>query len=156
MAASKNRGVTFESVLTATGNNTGIVVPPEVLEALGGGKRPAVLVDVDGYGFECTIGSMGGRQMIAFSAARRRDTGLEGGDRVNVTLSLADGPRAVEVPSDLAEALRANRGAEAFFRGLSNSLQRFHVDNVNSAKSDDTRQRRIDKAIALFSAGKAR
>jgi antitoxin component of MazEF toxin-antitoxin module len=156
MATRKTDGVTFETVLTATGNNTGIVVPPEVLEALGGGKRPSVVVDVDGYGFECTIGSMGGHQMIAFSAARRRDTGLVGGDPVTVTLLLADGPRAVEVPADLAEALAANPSAEAFFRGLSNSLQRFHVDNVNGAKSDDTRSRRIHKAIELFSAGKAR
>jgi uncharacterized protein YdeI (YjbR/CyaY-like superfamily) len=39
---------------------------------------------------------------------------------------------------------------------LSNSLQRYHVGNVNGAKSADTRQRRIDKAVALFLAGKQR
>ncbi|MGP3534386.1 hypothetical protein ACTU3I_06280 [Microbacterium sp. RD1] len=31
----------FETTLHQTGNNTGIEVPPDVLEALGGGKRPA-------------------------------------------------------------------------------------------------------------------
>jgi hypothetical protein len=35
-------------------------------------------------------------------------------------------------------------------------MQRYHVDNVNAAKSADTRQRRIDKAIALFLDGKQR
>jgi hypothetical protein len=41
-------------------------------------------------------------------------------------------------------------------RKLSNSLQRYHIDSITSAKSADTRQRRIDKAIALFRAGKQR
>ena len=50
------KGITFETTVTATGNNTGIVVPREVIERLGAGKRPAVLVEVNGYGFECTIG----------------------------------------------------------------------------------------------------
>jgi antitoxin component of MazEF toxin-antitoxin module len=88
MATKKARGVTFETTLTATGNNTGIVVPPAVIEQLGAGKRPSVMVAVNGYTFGCTVGSMGGRQMIAFSAARRQETGLSGGDPIKVTLSL--------------------------------------------------------------------
>jgi hypothetical protein len=35
-------------------------------------------------------------------------------------------------------------------------MQRFHVENITAAKNADTRQRRIDKAIALFLAGKQR
>jgi hypothetical protein len=35
-------------------------------------------------------------------------------------------------------------------------MQRFHIDNIPGAKSADTRQRRIDKAIALFGEGKQR
>ena len=35
-------------------------------------------------------------------------------------------------------------------------FQRYHVANITPAKSADTRQRRIDKAIALFRAGKQR
>src|SRR3954452_9690501 len=148
--------ITFDTTLTATGNNTGIVVPPEVLEQLGAGKRPAVVVDVNGYEFECTLGSMGGKAMIAFSAARRKETGLVGGDPITVTLSLADGPRSIEVPADFRKALRAAPGTESFFAGLAPSMQRYHVDNVEGAKTPETRQRRIDKAIAGFEAGKAR
>jgi hypothetical protein len=39
---------------------------------------------------------------------------------------------------------------------LSNSMQRYHVGNITAAKSADTGQRRIDKATALFHAGKQR
>ena len=150
------QSVTFDTTLAATGTNTGIVVPPEVLEQLGAGKRPTVVVDVNGYGFECTIGSMGGKQMIAFSAARRKETGLAGGDSIRVKLSLAEGPRAIEVPADFRKALRAAKGSEVFFAGLSNSLQRYHVDQIEGAKTEETRRRSIDKAVALFAAGKAR
>jgi len=52
--------------------------------------------------------------------------------------------------------LAADERARAFFDKLSNSMQRYHVDNINGAKSADTRQRRIDKAIALFLDGKQR
>jgi uncharacterized protein YdeI (YjbR/CyaY-like superfamily) len=75
---------------------------------------------------------------------------------IKVTLTVADASREVMVPPDFAEALAADDQAGAFFGGLSNSLQRYHIDNVNGANSADTRQRRTDKAIALFRAGKQR
>jgi hypothetical protein len=152
MAAS----VTFDTTVAAIGNNTGIVVPDELIEQLGAGGRPAVVVSVNGYQYRNTVGVMGGRHMISISAAVRKDTGLKGGDPVTVVLTVADGPREVTVPGDLAAALAADPAAAAFFGQLSNSLQRYHVDNVNAAKTAETRQRRVEKAVALFLAGKQR
>ncbi|MBG6182149.1 hypothetical protein IWX65_000078 [Arthrobacter sp. CAN_A214] len=43
---------------------TGIEVPEPVLEKLGGGRRPAVTVTVNGYGHRTTGGSMDGRAML--------------------------------------------------------------------------------------------
>jgi hypothetical protein len=40
--------------------------------------------------------------------------------------------------------------------GQAMSLQRFHVDTINGAKTDETRQRRIEKAVAFFRTGKKR
>jgi hypothetical protein len=81
------------------------VVPEEVIGDLAAGRRPAVLVNLNGYEYRSIVGVMGGALMISVSAAVRKATGLKGGD---------------------------------------------------PAKSADTRQRRIDKAIALFRAGKQR
>ena len=39
---------------------------------------------------------------------------------------------------------------------LSNSMQRYHVDQVNAVKSAGTRQRRIEGAVALLLEGKQR
>jgi hypothetical protein len=156
MTASTPSSATFETTVAASGNNTGIVVPPEVIERLGAGRRPPVQVDLNGYGYRTTVGVMGGRHLVGISAAVRQATGLRGGDPVRVTLTVADTPREVVVPDDLAAALAAADGTAAFFAGLSNSLQRYHVDTVNAAKTDQTRQRRIDKAVALFREGRAR
>ena len=154
--AGEPASATFETTVAATGNNTGIVVPEEVIEQLGAGKRPPLLVNLNGYEYRTTAGLMGGRHMVSVSAAVRKATGLQGGDPVQVTLTVADTPREVTVPDDLAAALAADEQAGAFFAGLSNSLQRYHVDNITAAKNADTRQRRVEKAIALFRDGKQR
>jgi Bacteriocin-protection, YdeI or OmpD-Associated/Domain of unknown function (DUF1905) len=148
--------VEFDTTVTATGNNTGIVVPDEAIERLGAGRRPAVVVNVNGYRYRNTVGVMGGQHMISISAAVRKETGLKGGDPVHVTLTLAGTPRELEVPGDFAAALAADPDAGAFFGKLSNSLQRYHLDNINGAKTAETRQRRIEKAISLFREGKRR
>jgi hypothetical protein len=154
--ASERPSVTFETTVTASGNNTGIVVPEEVIGQLAAGKRPAVIVDLNGHQYRNTVGVMGGRHMISISAAVRQATGLKAGDPIRVTLTVADAPPEVKVPADFATALAADERASAFFSTLSNSMQRYHIDNINAAKSAETRQRRIDKAIALFLDGKQR
>lgn len=148
--------VEFDTTVTATGNNTGIVVPDALVERLGSGRRPEVIVTVNGYDYRTTIGVMAGKHMISVSAAVRTATGLAGGDAVHVVLTLADTPRDITVPDDFATALAAQPDTAAFFAGLSNSLQRYHVDTINAAKTPETRARRIEKAISLFREGKKR
>src|SRR5215469_18896582 len=92
-AAAMTASVTFDTTVAATGNNTGIVVPDELIERLGAGRRPSVMVSVNGYEYRNTVGVMGGRHMISISAAVRKQTGLKGGDPIHVTLTLADTPR---------------------------------------------------------------
>ena len=156
MTPGQREDVTFETTLSSTGNNTGIPVPEHVIEQLGHGKRPPVLVSVNGYEYRSTVAVMGGLYLIGVSAAVRAATGLRGGDPISVTLRVADAPREVEVPPDFAAAMEERVPARQFFDGLSNSLQRYHVDNINAAKVPETRQRRIEKAVALFLAGKQR
>ena len=156
MSAADEQGVTFETTLSVSGNNTGIEVPEEIVERLGRGKRPPVVVTVNGHEYRSTVAVMGGRYLIGVSAAVRAATGLKGGDPISVNLKVADTPREVEVPTDFAAAMDEQAPAREFFDQLSNSMQRYHVDNLNAAKSPDTRQRRIDKSVALFLAGKQR
>jgi hypothetical protein len=154
--STKPKSVTFRTAIRQSGNNTGVVVPAEVIVELGAGKRAPVLVSLNGYEYRTTVGAMGGQSMVSVSAAVRAGSGLKGGDAVRVTLTVAETPRTVEIPPDLEAAFTANGSARAFFSTLSNSLQRFHIDNINGAKTAETRQRRIDTAVAKFLEGRQR
>src|SRR4051812_23283945 len=100
--------VEFDTALTATGDNTGIVVPDDVIERLGAGRRPAVAVNVNGYEYRSTVAVMGNKHMIGVSAAIRKETGLKGGDPIHVALTVAETPREVHIPDDFAAALEAD------------------------------------------------
>src|SRR5262252_761520 len=102
--AAASKSVRFETTVAASGNNTGIEVPAAVIEQLAAGKRPAVLIDVNGYGYRNTVAVRGGRYLISISAAVRDATGLKGGDLGCVTLTVADTPRQVTIPDVFAAA----------------------------------------------------
>ena len=101
----------FETTMSLSGNNTGIEVPPEVIEGLGAGRKPPVVVTVNGYEYRSTVAVMGGRYLIPFSSDKRAATGIQGGDPIVVDLEVDTAPRTVEVPDDLAAALDAAPGA---------------------------------------------
>jgi hypothetical protein len=107
--AVKPGSVSFEATVVATGNRTGIVVPDELIEQLAAGRRPPVVVTVNGYEYRTTVGVMNGKHMISVSAVIRAATGLTGGDGVHVTLTVADTPREVVIPADFAAALAAGK-----------------------------------------------
>lgn len=138
----------FSTTMFQTGNNTGIPVPEDVVTALGSGKRPAVVVTVNGYEYRSTIASMGGQFLVPFSADKRAATGISGGDPIDVTLVLDTAPRTVEVPADLQAALDAEPAAKAAFEKLSPSAKKAHVTNVEGAKAAETRARRIATIVA--------
>jgi len=137
----------YETTLFQTGNNTGVPVPAEVLDELGGGKRPAVNVSVNGFEYRSTVASMGGQYLIAFSSDKRAATGLKGGDAITVELTLDTAPRTVEVPDDVAAALAA-AGLRQAFDALPPSHQKAHITSVESAKAPETRARRVEAIVA--------
>src|SRR4051794_2439280 len=149
--------VTFTATLETNGKTaTGIEVPERVVEQLGKGKKPPVTVTIGDHSYRSTVAVMGGRFLLPVSAENRGKAGLTAGDEVEVTLVLDEAPRQVEVPRDLADALATDPVAKAFFEGLSFSLQRYHIEQVTGAKTAETRQRRIEKSLALLSQQKAR
>lgn len=129
------------TVLLGGKTATGLVVPPEVLETLGAGKRPPVTVTVNGYVYRSTVGAMGGASLVPLSAEHRAAAGVGAGDEVLVDLTVDTEPRTVELPAELAEAL--DDGQQAAFRALSPSKQKAHVLAVEGAKTPETRARRV-------------
>jgi hypothetical protein len=138
------------------GTTTGFQVPDEFVSELGGGGRPKVVVVLNGFTFRSSIAKMGGSYWLGVSAERREATGVRGGETYDVEVELDAAPRELEVPDDLRSALEAEPAARDFWATLSFSNQRYHVDQLNSAKTPETRARRLAKSLALLSEGKAR
>lgn len=135
---------------------TGFRVPDEVVTALGSGRRPKVLVTINGYTYRNSVAVMGGESWIGVSAEHRAGAGVKGGDEIDIDLELDTAPREVNVPADFAAALDAEPAARRTFDGLSYSNQSWHVLSIEGAKTDETRVRRIEKSVATLKEGRPR
>ena len=143
---------TYTTSVWVDGNNTGLVVPAEVVAALGSSKRPPVVVSLAGHSYRSTVAVMGGVFMIPLSKTNREAAGIKGGDQVEVMLELDQAPRTVEPPDDLAAALEAKPGARAAFDAAAPSMQKEYVRQVESAKAAETRARRIAAIVEKLTA----
>jgi hypothetical protein len=139
----------FTSTILASGKTaTGIPVPESVVEALDAGKRIPVVVTINGYSYRSSIVFYTGQFLIALSAENRAGAGVAAGDEVEVDVEIDDQPREVEVPADLASALSQDADAASAFAALSYSKKRAIVLSIEAAKTAETRERRVAKALA--------
>ena len=145
----------FSAIVQLSGKTaTGIPVPEEVVESLGAGKRPPLRVTINGYTYRTTLATVGGQYMFGVSAEVRESAGVAAGDQVDVDIELDTQPREVSVPPDFAEALDEYSDARRFFDGLSYSNKQRFVLPIEQAKSDETRRRRIEKAVSSLREGR--
>ena len=135
-------------------NATGLPVPAEAVAALGSHKRPRVKVTLLGYTYRSSIAAYGDVFMLPLSAEHREAAGVKAGDPVEVTIELDLEPRTVEVPADLAAALAEKPGAAAAFAALAFSLRKEYVRQVETAKAQETRARRIAAIVAKLGSAK--
>lgn len=141
---------TFTTTLLQNGNNVGIEIPDEVVAELGG-KRVPVIVTIDGgYSYRNTTAVMGGKNLVGVSAEHRAASGVTGGQVVQITIVRDDAPREVDVPAALAEALAADPVAAAAWEKLAYSHRKEHVRAITEAKAEETRTRRVQKAVAML------
>lgn len=124
----------------------GIEVPPDVVEALGQGKRAKVVVSLKGYSYRSTVAVLGGKHLLPLAKEHRVGAGVTDGEAVAITLEPDLSLREVAVPDDLATAL-TRAGLRAAFNALAFTYRKEHVREVEAAKKPETRQKRIDKVV---------
>jgi len=145
----------FKTTLLQSGKTaTGIEVPAKIVESFGAGKKPPVRVTINGYTYRNTIAVMGGVYMVGVSAEHRKGAGIEGGQQIEVTIELDKDAREVEIPPEFQQTLNKNAAAKKTFDTLSNSKKKAIVIPIKDAKTDETRDRRIEKAIGFLKEGK--
>ena len=132
-----------------------IEIPFDPKEVFGKVRTP-VKVTINSHTFRSTIARMGGQTFIPLRRSNREAAGVEGGQRVRVTLELDTEPRMVKPPADLVKALKAKAGAWQRWNELSYSHQREHVEAIEEARKPETRARRIAKAVEALARPKQR
>ena len=151
MAINSNSKATFKTILLQAGKTaTGIKIPPEIIEKLGAGKKPPVKVTINGFTYRSTVAVMGGAFMVGVNAENRMGAKVNGGDKIEVTIELDTQPREVDVPADFQKILNKNAEAKKKFATLSYSKQKELVAPITDAKTEETKQRRIEKALSIL------
>jgi hypothetical protein len=147
-------GMKFRTEIEGAGKTAaGIEVPPEVVAALGPTKRPAVRVTINGYTYRSTVAVLGGRFMVGVSNEVRANARVAAGDEVEIEMELDTAPREVAVPAELARELARDASARSAFETLSYSRKRLLVDPIANAKTTETRNRNLAKAMASLRQG---
>jgi hypothetical protein len=144
----------FKTTLLKAGKTaTGFEIPAEIVESCGVGKKPPVKVTINGYTYRNTVAVMGGVFMLGVSAEHRKGARVEGGDEIEVRLELDTEPRTVEVPAAFKVIMDKNTWMQEAFDELSYSKKKAIVLPIMEAKGEDTRNRRIVRAIGVLKDG---
>ena len=145
----------FKTTILQIGNNTGIEVPENIIEKLGAGKKPPVVITLNKYTYRSTVAVMGGKYLISLSAVNRASANVKGGDTMEITIELDTAPRIVELPPAFEKALAKSKHAKLAFEKLSPSKKKAIVTAINDAKTAETMLKRIDKSVASLIDGSA-
>lgn len=140
----------FEVVLEKHENMeaTGITIPFDVEEVFGA-KRVPVKVRVNGAEYRSTVFRMGGRYMMAVPKVFREAAGVKAGEKITVEMERDTEKRTVTAPKDFAEALKKSGLADVFEK-MSYTHQKEYVNSITEAKREETRARRIEKALEMI------
>jgi len=142
---------TFETTIVRDGSMCFIPVTFDPKPVFGKVRAP-VMVTLNGYTYRSTIADMGTGPCIPLRRSNREAAGLEGGEKLNVTLQLDEEKREVKPPAELVRALKAAPPAWNRWRELSYSHQREYAESIEQAKKPETRARRIDGAVRMIAA----
>ena len=146
--------LTLTTTLLARGPAAAVVLNDEQVAAVGeGAKRFPVRATINGYSWRTTVTRMRGEFLLGLSREVRQAAGVEAGDEAEVVIELDTAPREVDVPEALAEALADDAAAKAAFEGLAFTHRKEYARWIAEAKREDTRERRVLKALEMLHAG---
>ena len=149
--------VRLTATLVPRGPAAAVVLEDETVATVGeGAKRFPVVATVNGHTWRTTVTRMRGEFLLGLNRAVREETGVEAGDTVDVELDIDTAPREVEVPEALAGALAEDDAARAAFDRLSYTHRKEHARWIDDAKREETRERRVAKALEMLREGKTR
>jgi hypothetical protein len=144
------------------------VAPPfDVVEVFGTRARVPVRGTINGYPFRSSLMPMGdclqgkgtvpapsSSHMMPVCKALRDGAGVKPGDTVKVVMGRDEDKRIVDVPPALKKELAKSKTARANWEKLSFTNQKEIALSIRGAKQEETRQRRLAKAMDILKTGK--
>jgi hypothetical protein len=141
--------------LEPRGPAAAFVLSDEQVAAVGeGARRFPAAATINGHRHRTTVTRMNGEYLFGFSKAAREAARLTVGDTVSFRLELDEAPREVEVPPALQQALDADPDAGRAYEALAYTHRKELARSVAEARRDDTRDRRVAKALELLRSGR--
>ncbi len=145
---------TFDAEIRAgAGGGAYVVFPYDAEKELGTNGRVPVNATIDGVPDRGALFRMGTpHHMLGVRKSIRDQIGKRPGDMVAIVLWKDELPREVEVPPELKARMK-KAGVLEFFEGLSVTRRKEYCAWITEAKKDETRTRRLEKALELLSNG---
>lgn len=129
-----------------------VFLPDELRAALPFAEYPRLRVEgeiADVPIANAFIPSGDGRSYMIVAPNVLKDGGVALGDRVEMRFRIADQDH-VDVPHALKEALERDEAARSHWDGLTPGKKRMVAQHVVSAKTERTRNKRVDEALAAI------
>jgi len=145
----------FSEVIQAHKSGGAFVIIPFDVETAFGKKRVKIKAWFEGVVYRGTLVRMGSPDhILIIKKDIRKQIQKEAGDVVAVKLMEDTEPRIVVVPDDFQELLNGDEGVNEFYKKLSYTHQKEYVNWITGAKRQETRERRMKKAIEMMRKGK--
>ncbi len=143
---------TFQTTVQQAGSRVFIALPFNPNEVWGTKARHHITGTVNGCNIRGPLGSDGQQFFLLLNPSWRRETFVETGTQVTVTLAPEGAQKEILTP-DIATALHTEPDALAFFESLASFYRNTYIKWIESAKRPETRTNRIAEMIALLKAG---
>ena len=136
------------TVETGTAGFACVRVPQKFSASIGTRGQVPVIAFINDFETEATLHPVGdGTHTLNVNSKVRHGAGVRVGDRVTVELAVDRRQREVELPEDVAAALRAAPEALAEFELYPYSHKKAYLEYVEEVKKPDARERRIRSMI---------
>jgi uncharacterized protein DUF1905/bacteriocin resistance YdeI/OmpD-like protein len=128
--------------------------PFDVVKEFGTRARVPVRGTINGFPFRSSLMPMGGCHGMAVNKTMRDGAGVQAGDRATIVMERDESARTVEVPLLLKKELAKSKTAQSNWQKLSFTNQKEIALSISGAKQEETRARRLAKAMDILKTGK--
>ncbi len=126
------------------GMESATLKPPfDVVDVFQRKGRVPVKGTINGFPFRSSLMNMGEGHMMVVNAELRAGAKCKAGDTVSVVIELDEDKRTVEVPAYLKKMIDRDAKAKEFWPKLSFTHQKEYVREIEGAKRQETREKRI-------------